>query len=99
MNKTRATNLHWKYRLRLVGVPLLARLGRCVGLSWDSLGNRLGREVLLAQLPSVSRNHVSAERRTTRPLDVVCLTMMGGNHRLASATIRFHVIRFFWLRR
>mgnify|MGYP001176911965 FL=1 len=78
---------HWKYRLRLAGVPLLARLGRCAGLSWDRLGRKLGREVLLAQVPRIDRNHVPAERRADKPLDVVCMTMMGGNHRLAGVEV------------
>ena len=80
-----ADGLSWKYRLRLALVPVLARLGRGLGLSWRTLGFRLGREAMFAQLraegPAVMIDPAE------KSLDVVFLTMMGGNHRLSCVEV------------
>jgi hypothetical protein len=74
--------LHWKYRLRLALVPKLARLGRCLGFSWEKLGEKLGRETLIAQMRSL--RSVRVVDAAPKPLDVVFLTMMGGNEGICS---------------
>jgi len=90
----------WKYWLRLHSVPIAARLGRWFGMSWAKLGDRCGREVLIAQARSNRR--VQVVNAADHPLDVVFLMMMGGNHRLASIELvlarallaRGHRVRF-----
>jgi hypothetical protein len=69
--------LHWKYRLRLSLVPVLARLGHYAGLSWPKLGERLGSEVIIAQGRTMSRN--GRKEKAEQPLDIIFLTMLGGH--------------------
>ena len=61
----------WKYWLRLHSVPIAARLGRWFGMSWAKLGDRCGREVLIAQARSNRR--VQVVNAADHPLDVVFL--------------------------
>jgi hypothetical protein len=63
--------------VRLVAVPVLARLGRRLGYSWAALGERWGRESLLAQVRSIETTPPA--QSGSRPLDVVHLTMIGGH--------------------
>lgn len=73
----RPRGMNWKYRLRLTGVPVLARLGRTLGMEWTRLGERLGRETLIAQGREF-RNEPPL-KAGTEPLDIVFLTMLGGH--------------------
>jgi len=68
---------NWRYDLRLAGVPLLARLGHGLGMDWQTLGRKLGRETIIAQAREL-RNGASGAS-TGGKLDIVFLTMMGGN--------------------
>jgi hypothetical protein len=54
-------------------------------MDWRDLGRRLGRETLLAEVCGL--RPVRVLERAEKPLDVVMLTMMGGNHRLASVEV------------
>ena len=69
--------MSWKYRLRLSGVPLLARLGHALGMNWLRLGERLGRETLIAQARSFRNGRLDSSR--AKSLDIVFLTMLGGH--------------------
>ncbi len=79
-----------RYRTRLAVVPVLARLGRMIGVSWSRLGDALGREVLIAQ---VRRAAASGGKPSPTPApapaghDVVFLTMIGGNAYNASVDV------------
>jgi hypothetical protein len=66
---------NWRYRLRLAGVPLLARLGHGLGMDWQTLGGKLGRETIIAQARGLRSGASGAS--TGGKLDVVFLTMMG----------------------
>lgn len=96
----KSKGLHWKYRLRLAIVPFLARLGRLFGISWEKLGDKLGREVLIAQLQTIEHGEVIL--RAGKPLDVVFLTMLGGHTHNVSVDVvlalaleaRGHRVRF-----
>lgn len=81
----KSKGLHWKYHLRLAIVPFLARVGRFFGISWETLGDKLGREVLIAQTRSQWPTRVIEPAE--EPLDVVFLTMMGGNQALVSTEV------------
>ena len=97
----KAKGLHWKYRLRLAIVPFLARIGRLFGISWETLGRKLGREVLIEQVRHLKHGQVLEP--ADRKLDVVFLSMLGGGQHssitiqvlLASALeARGHRVRF-----
>lgn len=89
-----------RYALRLHGVPVTARLGRLLGVDWPELGERLGREVIPAQLREIE--HGAVLDPADEPLDVVFATMMEGYTHFASFEIvlalaleaRGHRVRF-----
>ena len=81
----RSVGVKPRYAVRLRLVPLLSRIGAVFGMSWGSLGQRFGRESLIGQLQALGcADEVGAH---PQPLDVVFLTMMGGNHRLAGVEV------------
>ena len=72
--------MHWKHRIRLGLGPVLARIGRLLGVSWTTMGrSRLGREVLSEQVRHCRDGEVlePAEKR----LDVVFHVMLDGAER------------------
>ena len=92
-----------KYAARIFAVPILAKIGRALGMSWNSLGDRLGREVILAQAPSIIADLSDKSlAQSDKPLDIVCLTMIGGHGYNTSVDIvlglalkaRGHKVRF-----
>ena len=92
-----------KYAARIFAVPILAKIGRAFGMSWNSLGDRLGREVILAQAPSIIADSSNKSLpQSDKPLDIVCLTMIGGHGYNTSVDIvlglalkaRGHKVRF-----
>ncbi|MCE5327999.1 MAG: hypothetical protein LLG01_16450 [Planctomycetaceae bacterium] len=88
MNKKKlrkAVGLSRRDGLRLRLGPVLARMGRIVGMKWPALGLKIGRETLIAQARSLWP--VRAVLPAEKPLRVVFMTMMGGNHRLCSTEV------------
>ena len=92
-----------KYAARIFAIPILAKMGRALGMSWNSLGDRLGREVILAQAPSIVADLPDESvAQSDKPLDIVCLTMIGGHAYNTSVDIvlglalkaRGHKVRF-----
>lgn len=67
-----------KYQIKLLLVPMLARLLRLFGVSWQTLGEKYGREVMLAQAGDITRDTESNEH-AAEILDIVILTMIGGH--------------------
>ena len=90
-----------KYLLRIFLIPILARLGRTFGKSWSELGEKYGREVMLAQAKDilVEPSEIPAAED---PLDIIFLTMIGGHGYNTSVDIviglslkaRGHAVRF-----
>ena len=74
-----------KYRFRLALVPKVARLGRCFGISWETLGTKLGRETLIAQMKA--HRKVRVVDPATKSLDVVFVTIMAGNEGISSVEL------------
>ena len=71
--------MHWKHRIRLGLGPVLARIGRLLGVSWTTMGrSRLGREVLLEQIRHF--RHGEVLEPAEKPLDVVFHAMTGAAH-------------------
>ena len=68
----------FKYRARLFFVPLLARLGNTLGISYKTLGKKLGREVIIAQGRHYRPSDIIATS-ADNTLDIVFLTMIGGH--------------------
>ena len=91
-----------KYALKLSIVPALARLGRLLGMSWQTLGDKLGREVMIAQAAGIRSQSAPDANASPSPLDVVFLTMIGGHSYNTSVDIvlglalmaRGHRVRF-----
>ena len=77
--------MSWKYRIRLVLVPILARLGRRLGMSWLMLGQKLGSEVIIAQGRAMKKGMPSESEEQS--LDVIILTMIGGHRYNTSVDI------------
>lgn len=69
-----------KYRVRLTMAPILARALQRSGVCWQRIGERLGREAMVAQAGEF--RDVRVEHPAERPLKVVFLTMMGAEHHL-----------------
>lgn len=85
MSDSELTDLHWKYRLRLGVVPRMASLGNSLGVGWNTLGEKLGREVLLSQVKSLKSDQVI--EGADDKLDVIFLTMIGGHTYNASMDV------------
>jgi hypothetical protein len=79
------TGLHWRYGLRLALVPRAARIAARLGYAWDELGRRYGREVMIGQAGALPAPAAVAPAET--PLDVVFVTMLAGNQRIAGTEI------------
>ena len=92
-----------KYKARLKIIPLLSGVGRKLGSTWPQLGDKFGREVMIAQAAEI----LSAPSEITavapkEELDVVFLTMIGGHGYNTSVDIvlglalkaRGHRVRF-----
>lgn len=77
--------MSWKYRARLVGVPLCARILAAMGISWPTIGNLIGRETMLAQAEAFAG--IAPKRDPEHPLNVVFFTMMGGHTFLSAVEI------------
>lgn len=67
-----------KYNLRLRLVPLITIALNKLGVSWKKLGELFGREVLIGQA-NILEKRISAREKNIDPLDVIFLTMIGGN--------------------
>ena len=92
-----------KYKARLAIIPTLARIRRMFGADWSKLGDKYGREVMLAQAPEIlSKSDSKNTDQTDQPLDIVFLTMIGGHGYNTSVDIvlglalqaRGHRVRF-----
>lgn len=68
-----------KYKLKIVLVPILAKFGRLVGKTWPQLGDRLGRETMLAQADEILAGKAPTLPQASQTLDVIFLTMLGGH--------------------
>ena len=69
-----------KYNARLYLVPKIARALRLFGHCWSRLGDRLGREVILAQASEIISNSDTDKVDQSEPvLDIIFLTMIGGH--------------------
>ena len=77
-----AVGLHWKDRVRFAVVPRVARILRTLGVSWGTLGERIGRETMLGQARSIRR---PPPKEAHPPLRIVFATMMSGHPHTASA--------------
>lgn len=78
-------NLRIRDRVRLYGVPVAARLGHHLGLSWEQLGETLGREVLIGQVREL--DHSSNGARAGESLDIVFATFQGMNQHVLSVDV------------
>jgi hypothetical protein len=85
MKLRRPKGLSWKYTARILLVPGIARIGAALGAPWKTLGRRLGRESLIAQLSAAGPPELTLP--APMPLNIVLLTMMGGNNRIASVEV------------
>ena len=96
----KARDLPFKYRIRVYGSRFLARAGRLLGIGWDTLGSKLGREVMIEQVRRTGPVRIS--NPTPQPLDIIFTSLVGANHRLMSVDvllaralqIRGHKVRF-----
>lgn len=104
-NLRKPTHVSLKYKLRLFLIPLLAQVGRIMGVAWTKMGDLLGREVLLTQVSKIKRSDDSAFKKlnnVTSQQDIIFLTMIGGNAYNASVDValglalsaRGHRVRF-----
>lgn len=50
-----------------------------MGISWNALGDKFGREVMLAQASEILADSVHKQSTASEPLDVIFLTMIGGH--------------------
>ena len=91
-----------KYNARLLLIPKLAYLGRIMGKPWSALGDKLGREVMIAQAAEILSGSARTNDPVDSPLDIVFLTMIGGHGYNSSIDIvlglalkaRGHHVRF-----
>ena len=92
-----------KYKARLKIIPLLSRVGRKFGWSWQRLGDKFGREVMIAQASEILSNSEQPQSLSKKEqLDIVFLTMIGGHAYNTSVDIvlglalkqRGHKVRF-----
>lgn len=92
-----------KYKARLKLIPILSKLGRKSGSTWQQLGDKFGREVMIAQAAEILNNSDEfAADDPEKNLDVVFLTMIGGHGYNTSVDIvlglalkaRGHRVRF-----
>lgn len=96
----KAKGLPFKYMLRLYGSQVLARVGRALGIGWEALGLRLGREVMIPQVRRAGG--VRTSNVAPRPLDIIFTSLVGANQRLMTVDvvlaralqIRGHKVRF-----
>jgi hypothetical protein len=103
-NLRKPVNVSLKYKLRLMLIPMLARIGRCAGMGWPQIGNLLGREALLSQVGQIKRTQSFISNPSGQPVpqDIIFLTMIGGNAYNASVDValglalsaRGHRVRF-----
>jgi len=92
-----------KYNARLFLIPKLAKLGRRLGKSWSELGEKYGREVMISQAQELmTQSSDGSVEKSSKPLDIVFLTMIGGHTYNTSIDIvlglalkaRGHKVRF-----
>lgn len=100
VSKDKIKGLRIRDRIRLYGIPTAAHLGHRLGLSWEGIGARMGREALIAQAGSL--NGAKHADRASQPLDVIFATFQGMNHHVVSVDLvlaralklRGHRVRF-----
>ena len=69
-----------KYKARLKLIPILSKLGRKSGSTWQQLGDKYGREVMIAQAAEIlNSSEEFAADDPDKNLDVIFLTMIGGH--------------------
>ena len=69
-----------KYNARLAIIPKLASAMRLIGKSWHAIGDKLGREVILAQASEIiSKSDFDKVENSDQSLDIIFLTMIGGH--------------------
>jgi len=92
-----------KYNARLLLIPKLAQVLRLFGNSWSRLGDKWGREVILAQANEIiSTSDFDNVKKSEPALDIIFLTMIGGHGYNTSVDIalglalkaRGHQVRF-----